>query len=104
MSDEVRTLSRLNWGLLMVGLSDSASVVRTHIRAVLDWNPSLVKESPIKWAISESRELLAVPHIAKGVEISRAVISRRAPVKTTGQADIAGVGGQIFEALGIVFE
>ena len=48
----------------------------------------------IKWAITESGELLVIPATARGTEISHAVITAGRPVIAAGEADIAVARGQ----------
>jgi len=44
----------------------------------------------IKWAVLEDGSLAVMPKFVNGVEISHSVLSRGAPVRAAGEADIAG--------------
>jgi len=47
----------------------------------------------IKFVVTESGELLIIPHTVDGTEISHAVIANGASVIAAGEADIAANGG-----------
>jgi hypothetical protein len=44
----------------------------------------------VKWAVLEDGTLVVQPKFVDGVEISHSVLSRGAPVRAAGEADIAG--------------
>lgn len=51
---------------------------------------SAVSSGTVKWAVLEDGELVVMPKFADGVEILHPVLSRGAPVRAAGEADIAG--------------
>lgn len=55
----------------------------------------IVKEGEIiKWAVTEKGELLMIPKIAQGREISHAIITGGKSVVAAGEAQIAGMSGK----------
>ncbi|MEU3521185.1 Hint domain-containing protein [Streptomyces sp. NPDC006654] len=51
---------------------------------------------PIKWAVLQDGELVIMPKMVQGRELSHPVLSRGAPVRAAGEAEIAGGNGQYF--------
>jgi hypothetical protein len=49
-----------------------------------------ISSGAIKWAVLEDGTLVVEPKFVNGVEISHAVLSRGAPVRAAGEADVAG--------------
>ncbi|MEU3130803.1 polymorphic toxin-type HINT domain-containing protein [Streptomyces sp. NPDC047726] len=62
---------------------------------------SAVGSGTIKWAVREDGSLVVVPKFVDGQEISHSVLSRGAPVRAAGEADIAGSSGDGFFGLDI---
>ncbi|GHG97922.1 Hint domain-containing protein [Streptomyces lanatus] len=50
----------------------------------------------IKWAVLEDGQLVIMPKVVQGQELSHPVLSGGAPVKAAGEAQIAGSNGQYF--------
>jgi len=67
---------------------------RLGVRPVSPKSPDfdgLINQGTVKFAVTESGELLVVPkHAADGTEISHAVIAKGQPVLSAGEAEIAG--------------
>lgn len=62
---------------------------------------SAVGSGTVKWAVREDGSLVVVPKFVDGQEISHSVLSRGAPVRAAGEADIAGSSGDGFFGLDI---
>lgn len=56
----------------------------------------VINAGTVKWAVTESGQLLVMPHSVAGREISHAVLTGGNSVLAAGQADIAGSGGKYF--------
>ncbi|MFD7771423.1 polymorphic toxin-type HINT domain-containing protein [Streptomyces sp. NPDC059787] len=62
---------------------------------------SAVGSGTVKWAVREDGSLVVVPKFANGQEISHSVLTRGAPVRAAGEAEIAGSSRDGFFALEI---
>ena len=82
LSEEVAIATNLGVKPFAVKSSEFAKVVR--------------EGETLKWVVSEKGELLLVPKIVNGREISHAVISDGKSVVAAGEAQIAGGPGQYF--------
>ncbi|MFI1481334.1 polymorphic toxin-type HINT domain-containing protein [Streptomyces sp. NPDC020747] len=51
---------------------------------------------PIKWAVLEDGQLMIMPKVVQGQELSHPVLSGGAGIRAAGEAEIAGGGGQYF--------
>ncbi|MFI9762124.1 polymorphic toxin-type HINT domain-containing protein [Streptomyces sp. NPDC051963] len=62
-----------------------------------DWERYIDMDGePIKWAVLEDGQLVIMPKIVQGQELSHPVLSGGAAVRAAGEAQIAGGGGQYF--------
>ncbi len=55
-----------------------------------------INSGTVKWAVTEDGTVRVVPKFVDGQEISHAAITRGAPVRAAGEADIAGGDGDYF--------
>lgn len=62
---------------------------------------SAVSSGTVKWAVREDGSLVVIPKFVNGQEISHSVLTRGAPVRAAGEADIAGSSGDGFFGLDI---
>ncbi|WP_197085227.1 RHS repeat-associated core domain-containing protein [Saccharothrix sp. ST-888] len=62
---------------------------------------SAVSSGTVKWAVREDGSLVIMPKFVNGQEISHSVLTRGAPVRAAGEADIAGSSGDGFFGLDI---
>ncbi|MFI6446750.1 polymorphic toxin-type HINT domain-containing protein [Kitasatospora sp. NPDC050543] len=62
---------------------------------------SAVSSGTVKWAVREDGSLVVMPKFVNGQEISHSALTRGAPVRAAGEADIAGSSGDGFFGLDI---
>ncbi|MEU2134582.1 polymorphic toxin-type HINT domain-containing protein, partial [Streptomyces sp. NPDC018352] len=62
---------------------------------------SAVASGTVKWAVREDGSLVVIPKFVNGQEISHSVLTRGAPVRAAGEADIAGSSGDGYFGLEI---
>lgn len=62
---------------------------------------SAVSSGTVKWAVREDGSLVVIPKFVNGQEISHSVLTRGAPVRAAGEADVAGSPGDGFFGLDI---
>ncbi|MBT2472818.1 sugar-binding protein, partial [Streptomyces sp. ISL-66] len=62
---------------------------------------SAVSSGSVKWAVREDGELVIIPKFVDGQEIYHSVLTRGAPVRAAGEAEIAGSSKDGFFGLGI---
>lgn len=60
-----------------------------------------VGSGTVKWAVREDGGLVVIPKFVDGQEISHSVLTRGAPVRAAGEADIAGSSRDGFFGLDI---
>ncbi|MGW4730353.1 polymorphic toxin-type HINT domain-containing protein [Streptomyces shenzhenensis] len=62
-----------------------------------DWDRYIDMDGePIKWAVLQDGQLVIMPKIVQGQELSHPVLSGGAAVRAAGEAEIVGGGGQYF--------
>ncbi|MFJ9823669.1 polymorphic toxin-type HINT domain-containing protein [Streptomyces sp. NPDC101160] len=62
---------------------------------------SAISSGAVKWAVREDGSLVIMPKFVNGQEISHSVLTRGAPVRAAGEADIAGSVGDGYFGLDI---
>ncbi|MGW7431119.1 putative T7SS-secreted protein [Streptomyces sp. NPDC054861] len=57
---------------------------------------AIINEGTVKWAVTESGELLFIPKHVQGTELKHSVLTNGDPVRAAGEAEIAGGQGSYF--------
>ena len=74
-------------------LEQAARVGAVPLRFADEGFEVAINSGTVKYVVTESGEVLIIPHTVNGIEISHAVLTNGQPVLAAGQADIAGANG-----------